>query len=97
MGCADEVAPRDLMTLSLSFDHRLVDGQQASAFSPRWARSCPIRRTSRLRLTEPALNPLRFLTVQGGGAEAEHGERPPQRLELVLALHHDGYEQTFVR
>ena len=30
--CADEVAPRDVMTLSLSFDHRLVDGQAASSF-----------------------------------------------------------------
>ena len=29
---ADEVAPRDVMTLSLSFDHRLVDGQAASRF-----------------------------------------------------------------
>ena len=30
--CADEVVPRDVMTLSLSFDHRLVDGQAASCF-----------------------------------------------------------------
>ena len=30
--CANEVVPRDVMTLSLSFDHRLVDGQAASCF-----------------------------------------------------------------
>ena len=28
----NEVAPREVMTLSLSFDHRLVDGRAASQF-----------------------------------------------------------------
>ena len=37
-----EVALRHVVTLSLAFDHRLVDGQAASLFLPPSARSWPI-------------------------------------------------------
>jgi 2-oxoisovalerate dehydrogenase E2 component (dihydrolipoyl transacylase) len=28
----DEIVPRDVVTLALSFDHRIVDGEQGSRF-----------------------------------------------------------------
>lgn len=33
----DEVVLRQVMTLSLSFDHRVVDGEQGPGSSPIWA------------------------------------------------------------
>ena len=116
-----DVALRDVVTLSLAFDHRLVDGRGSVALlARRWARSWPTRPTSSpsadrpvarsasesnscsparkraqlaLEILELAHQAHRLLTVERRSAGTQHGERPPQRLQLVPPLH----ERTNIR